>query len=166
MAKGIKLAKTLQNINVNAEVINVRFLKPLDVETLKKSIEKTKKVVTIEDGTIINGLGTAIKELIIDNHMEDVEVKAYAYPDKFIQHGSVDELEKIYHLDEDAIVEDIQKHIELKLHKRNEDEKETEENLNESKGKDKNIKTEELKKNNKHKNKKNKKVKIGEMKHK
>ena len=80
--------------------------------------------------------------------MEDVEVKAYAYPDKFIQHGSVDELEKIYHLDEDAIVEDIQKHIELKLHKRNEDEKETEENLNESKGKDKNIKTEELKKNN------------------
>ena len=166
VAKGIKIAKTLQNINVNAEVINVRFLKPLDVETLKKSIEKTKKVVTIEDGTIINGLGTAIKELVIDNHMEDVEVKAYAYPDKFIQHGSVDELEKIYHLDEDAIVEDIQKHIELKLHKRNEDEKETEENLNESKGKDKNIKTEELKKNNKHKNKKNKKVKIGEMKHK
>lgn len=161
VAKGIKIAKTLQNINVNAEVINVRFLKPLDVETLKKSIEKTKKVVTIEDGTIINGLGTAIKELIIDNHMEDVEVKAYAYPDKFIQHGSVDELEKIYHLDEDAIVEDIQKHIELKLHKRNEDEKETEENLNESKGKDKNIKTEELKKNNKHK-----KMKVGEMKHK
>ena len=159
VAKGIKIAKTLQNINVNAEVINVRFLKPLDVETLKKSIEKTKKVVTIEDGTIINGLGTAIKELVIDNHMEDVEVKAYAYPDKFIQHGSVDELEKIYHLDEDAIVEDIQKHIELKLH--NEDEKETEENLNESKEKDKNIKAEELKKNNKHK-----KIKVGEMKHK
>ena len=161
VAKGIKIAKTLQNINVNAEVINVRFLKPLDVETLKKSIEKTKKVVTIEDGTIINGLGTAIKELVIDNHMEDVEVKAYAYPDKFIQHGSVDELEKIYHLDEDAIVEDIQKHIELKLQKRNEDEKETEENLNESKEKDKNIKAEELKKNNKHK-----KMKVGEMKHK
>ena len=161
VAKGIKIAKTLQNINVNAEVINVRFLKPLDVETLKKSIEKTKKVVTIEDGTIINGLGTAIKELVIDNHMEDVEVKAYAYPDKFIQHGSVDELEKIYHLDEDAIVEDIQKHIELKLHKRNEDETETEENLNESKEKDKNIKAEELKKNNKHK-----KMKVGEMKHK
>ena len=159
VAKGIKIAKTLQNININAEVINVRFLKPLDVETLKKSIEKTKKVVTIEDGTIINGLGTAIKELVIDNHMEDVEVKAYAYPDKFIQHGSVDELEKIYHLDEDAIVEDIQKHIELKLH--NEDEKETEENLNESKEKDKNIKAEELKKNNKHK-----KIKVGEMKHK
>ena len=153
-------------MDIDAEVINVRFLKPLDEETLKKSMEKTKKVITIEDGTIINGLGTAIKELIIDNHMEDVEIKAYAYPDKFIQHGSVDELENIYHLDEDDIVENIQKHIELELNKRNEDEKETEEILNENKEKDKNVKAEEVKKNNKHKNKKNKKVKIGEMKHK
>ena len=166
VARGIKIAKKLQNMDIDAEVINVRFLKPLDEETLKKSMEKTKKVITIEDGTIINGLGTAIKELIIDNHMEDVEIKAYAYPDKFIQHGSVDELENIYHLDEDDIVENIQKHIELELNKRNEDEKETEEILNENKEKDKNVKAEEVKKNNKHKNKKNKKVKIGEMKHK
>ena len=111
VARGIKIAKKLQNINIDAEVMNVRFLKPLDVETLKNSIEKTKNVITIEDGTIINGLGTSIKELIVDNHMEDVEVKAYAYPDKFIQHGSVDELEKIYGLDEDSIIEDIQKHM-------------------------------------------------------
>ena len=111
VARGIKIAKKLQNINIDAEVMNVRFLKPLDVETLKNSIEKTKNVITIEDGTIINGLGTSIKELIVDNHMEDVEVKAYAYPDKFIQHGSVEELEKIYGLDEDSIVEDIQKHM-------------------------------------------------------
>ena len=111
VARGIKIAKKLQNINIDAEVMNVRFLKPLDVETLKNSIEKTKNVITIEDGTIINGLGTSIKELIVDNHMEDVEVKAYAYPDKFIQHGSVEELEKIYGLDEDSIIEDIQKHM-------------------------------------------------------
>ena len=155
VAKGIKIAKKLQNMHIEAEVINVRFLKPLDVETLKKSIEKTKKVVTIEDGTIINGLGTAIKELIIDNHMEDVAVKAYAYPDKFIQHGSVDELEKIYGLDEDSIVEDIQKHIELELNERNEDEKETEEKLDESEENQKEVKPEEVKKN-KHKNKKRK----------
>ena len=106
----MKIAKKLQEKNIDAEVINVRFLKPLDIDTIKKSIEKTRNVITIEDGTIINGLGTAIKELIIDNNMENVKVKAYAYPDKFIQHGSVEELEKIYHLDEDDIVEDIQKY--------------------------------------------------------
>ena len=155
VARGIKIAKKLQNMHIDAEVINVRFLKPLDVETLKKSIEKTKKVITIEDGTIINGLGTAIKELIIDNHMEDVEVKAYAYPDKFIQHGSVDELEKIYGLDEDSIVEDVEKHIELD--EGNEDKKETEakEKINESEENYKEVKSEEVKKN-KDKNKKRK----------
>ena len=105
VAKGMKIAKKLQDKGINAEVINARFLKPLDEQTIKKSIEKNKKVITIEDGTIINGLGTAIKELIVDNHMEDIEIKAYAYPDRFIQHGSVEELEKIYHLDVDDIVE-------------------------------------------------------------
>ena len=155
VARGIKIAKRLQNRHIDAEVINVRFLKPLDVETLKKSIEKTKKVVTMEDGTIINGLGTAIKELIVDNHMEDVEIKAYAYPDKFIQHGSVEELEKIYGLDEDSIVKDVQKHIELELNERNEDEKETEEKLDVSEENHKEVKPEEVKKN-KHKNKKRK----------
>lgn len=111
VARGMKIEKKLKEKNIEAEVINVRFLKPLDIETLKKSIVKTKKVITIEDGTIINGLGTAIKELIIDNNIEDIKIKSYAYPDKFIQHGSVDELEKIYHLDEDFIVEDIYNNI-------------------------------------------------------
>ncbi len=111
VARGMKIAEKIKENGIDAEVINVRFLKPLDVETIKQSIEKTKKVITIEDGTIINGLGTAIKELLIDNHMEDVKIKAYAYPDKFIQHGSVEELEKMYHLDEDDIVKDIQNHL-------------------------------------------------------
>ena len=113
VAKGMKIAKKLQDKGINAEVINARFLKPLDEQTIKKSIKKNKKVITIEDGTIINGLGTAIKELIVDNHMEDIEIKAYAYPDMFIQHGSVEELEKIYHLDEEDIVEDVQQYFQI-----------------------------------------------------
>ena len=103
----MKIAKKLQEKNIDAEVINARFLKPLDEENIKKSIEKTKNVVTIEDGTIINGLGTAIKELIIDNNMEEIKIKSYAYPDEFIPHGSVEELEKIYHVDEESILKDL-----------------------------------------------------------
>lgn len=67
----------------------------------------------------MNGLGTAIKECIIDNHMEDVKIKAYAYPDEFIRHGSVDELEKIYYLDEEYIVEDIQRFMGLRTNGEN-----------------------------------------------
>lgn len=107
VARGMKIAKKLQEKNIDAEVINARFLKPLDEENIKKSIEKTKNVVTIEDGTIINGLGTAIKELIIDNNMEEIKIKSYAYPDEFIPHGSVEELEKIYHVDEESILKDL-----------------------------------------------------------
>ena len=109
VAKGLKIAKELEKENINAEVINARFLKPLDNITIKKSIEKNRNIVTIEDGTIINGLGTAIKELIIDEEIENVNIKSYAYPDKFIEHGSVDELEKLYKLDVESIKNDILK---------------------------------------------------------
>lgn len=96
VAKAIKLAKQYEEKGIQAEIINARFLKPLDIETIKKSIEKTKKVITMEDGTKINGLGTAIKELIIEEKLENIEIKEYAWPDEFIKHGTVEELEEIY----------------------------------------------------------------------
>ena len=163
VARGMKFAEKLKENHIEAEVINVRFLKPLDEETIKKSIEKTKHVITIEDGTIINGLGTAIKELIIDNHMEEITIQAYAYPDKFIQHGSVEELEKIYHLDEDFIVKDIQKHISSEINE--EDKQEEKTNENEDNKEKQEQKVENVKKS-KRKDKKHKKMKVGEMKHK
>ena len=107
VSRAIEVAKILEKEKIEAEVINARFLKPLDIETIRKSIEKTKNVITIEDGTIINGLGTAIKELIIDENIENVKIKSYAYPDEFIKHGSVEELEKIYNQDAKSIYEYI-----------------------------------------------------------
>ena len=105
VARAMNIADELQNSDIDAEVINVRFLKPLDLECIKKSIQKTKNVITIEDGTIINGLATAIKELIIDENMQEIEFRAYAYPDEYIRHGSVEQLENIYGLDAKSIVE-------------------------------------------------------------
>jgi len=123
VARAIKIAEKIEKENENkntfldkeedekekeyedttVEVINARFLKPIDEEIIKKSIEKTKNVITIEDGTIINGLGTAVQEIILNNKIEGVKIKSYAYPDKYIEHGSVEELEKIYGLDEEKI---------------------------------------------------------------
>ena len=73
-------------------------MKPLDELVIKESIIKTKNVITIEDGTKINGLATAIKELVVDNNLQDIKLTTCAYPDEFIPHGSVDELEEIYGL--------------------------------------------------------------------
>ena len=97
VAKAMQMAEDLaKQEGKKAEVINARFLKPLDEKTIKASVEKTKNVITLEDGTQINGLGTAIKELILDNNLQDIKITTYAYPDKFIPHGSVEELEKKY----------------------------------------------------------------------
>ncbi len=97
VARAEKMAENLKsNSGINAEIINARFLKPLDDKTILKSIERTRNVITIEDGTKINGLATAVKELIVDNNLKDINFKSYAYPDEFIRHGSVEELEKIY----------------------------------------------------------------------
>ena len=95
VAKAIKMAQKIQEKEGKSiEVINARFLKPLDEDSIKASIEKTKNVITIEDGTKINGLATAVKEMIIDNNLQNIKVTAFAYPDEFISHGTVEEIEK------------------------------------------------------------------------
>ena len=109
VARAMEVSNMLEKNKISAEVINTRFLKPLDKEIIKNSINKTKFVITIEDGTIINGLGTAIKELIVNEKLKEVEIKSYAYPDEFIKHGEVSELEKLYHQDSKSIYEEIVK---------------------------------------------------------
>ena len=98
VAHAMKMAEKLEKDNVknNVQVINARFLKPLDRETIMQALKNANEAMTVEDGTIINGLATAVKELMVEEDIRDVALKAYAYPDKFIQHGSVEELEKMY----------------------------------------------------------------------
>ena len=103
VARAVEVSKILQEKGIGTEVINSRFLKPLDKEEIIKSISNTKNCITIEDGVITGGLGTRIKELIVDEDLRDVKIKAFAYPDKFIEHGSVDELEKKYGMDAETI---------------------------------------------------------------
>ena len=101
VARAEKKARQIkQEHGIDAEIINARFLKPLDTSTILQSIKKTKSIITIEDGTEINGLATAIKELIVDNNLQNIKFKSYAYPDEFIQHGTVDELENLYGFNE------------------------------------------------------------------
>ncbi len=106
VARGKEVAEQLKEKNIEAELINVRFLKPIDEETIKKSIEKTKRVITIEDNIIKGGLGDEVKNIICKNEIKDVKIKCFGYPDEFIKHGSMQELEKIYGLDKESILQD------------------------------------------------------------
>lgn len=84
VAEAMKLEKEYKKKGKTAEIINARFLKPLDINTIKKSITKTKNVITIEDGTKINGLGTSVKELILDENLKNIKIESIACPDEFI----------------------------------------------------------------------------------
>lgn len=115
--RAIQVSEMLEKEGVSAEVINARFLKPFDKETAKKSIQETKRVITIEDGTIINGLATVVKELIIDEKMEKIEIQNYGYPDEFIKHGQVQQLEEIYHQDAEYIYQKSKQILDKKRQK-------------------------------------------------
>ena len=105
--KGIQISEKLKKEKITCDVINCRFLKPFDKNAVLSSISKTKKVIVIEDGTIVGGLSSTVKEIIAEAKIEVYNLKCYAYPDKFIEHGSIDELEKKYKVDINHIYKDI-----------------------------------------------------------
>lgn len=109
--KAIEISNKLKKYKINAEVINSRFLKPFDNYGILKSIDKTKFVITLEDGTNIGGLSSTVKELIVDNNRKDIKIKSYCYPDKFIEHGSVNQLEDRYGFNVDDIVSYIKENF-------------------------------------------------------
>ena len=110
VSKAIKLSELLKEDGISSEVINVRFLKPLDEKTILKSIEKTKKVITIEDNILKGGLSDSVLELINNNKLE-INIKSFGYDDIFATHGSVSELEKKYKLDLDSIYKETKKYL-------------------------------------------------------
>lgn len=104
VSRAIEVSEELSKNGIEATVINARFLKPFDKETILQNIKGKKTVVTIEDGTIVGGLGNKVEELIFENKL-DINLEKFAYPDEFIKHGSTNEIEEKYGLDVGSIVE-------------------------------------------------------------
>ncbi|MFZ1484105.1 MAG: transketolase C-terminal domain-containing protein [Candidatus Saccharimonadales bacterium] len=99
-------AEKLYADGIDAEVVHVPTIKPLDSETILKSIRKTGCVVTIEEAQIIGGLGGAIAELTAENH--PVPLKRLGMQDRYGESGDGEELLKHFGLDA--------KHIRLAAH--------------------------------------------------
>ena len=89
---------------------DIRFLKPLDDSLLHEVGKKFKKVVTIEDGVITGGFGSAVLEFMADNNYQ-VGVKRLGIPDAFVEHGTPEELYTMLGLDVDGIVESLKNYI-------------------------------------------------------
>jgi 1-deoxy-D-xylulose-5-phosphate synthase len=72
--------------------IDLRFVKPLDGEILKKVASKATKILTVEDGCLDGGAGSAVLEWLADNNFNHIEVKRLGIPDRYVEHGTQAEL--------------------------------------------------------------------------
>ena len=98
-------AKMLLEKGISAEVINVPVVKPLDGETILKSAQKTNRVITIENHSIIGGLGSAIAEYLSENY--PVKITRIGTNDEFGQSGTAKELMAHYGLNAEKLAEKI-----------------------------------------------------------
>lgn len=109
-----KVCEMLKNDGYNPMLINMRFAKPVDKEMLKLAAEKCGYIFTLEDNVIDGGAGMAVLEALNDMElMNDVKVHSYAFPDKFIEHGTRDQLFERYKLDSENIYKDIKERIDI-----------------------------------------------------
>lgn len=101
----IETREILKEKNIDAEVLNLRFVKPFDKELIMKSVSKTKKLVLIDEAPIYASYAMNIFNIL----PKDIEVLLKALPDEFIKQGSIDELLIENKLDADSIATDITK---------------------------------------------------------
>ena len=85
---------------------DLRFLKPLDEAMLHEIGKQFKQVITIEDGALNGGMGSAVLEFMADNNYQP-NISRIGIPDKFIEHGTIPELYKICRMDEESITNKI-----------------------------------------------------------
>lgn len=110
--EALKAAERLSSEGISARVVNIFTLKPIDKEFIIKCAEETKAIVTAENHSIINGLGSAVAEVIAENipvPMERVGVK-----DLFGEVGPVDYLMKRFELTADDIIKSVKRVLDRK----------------------------------------------------
>ena len=101
----IKASEMLAEKGIDAEIINVPFVKPLDTDTIIKSINKTGIGITIENHSVIGGLGSAVCECV--SEISPHKVVRFGVNDTFGQSGTPKELLKYYELDTESITKRI-----------------------------------------------------------
>lgn len=96
----------LNEDNISVEIINLRFVKPLDTQLLADLAARFKTIITVEDGVIDGGAGSAIIEFLTHNGF-NTRVVRLGIPDNFVQHGSIQQLKHLCGFDDTAILDTI-----------------------------------------------------------
>ena len=94
------VSTAIKNVKNNTTIghYDMRFIKPLDEDLLHQVFKNYKTIITIEDGTIKGGFGSAVLEFAAHNNYKN-SIKCLGIPDEFVEQGTIDELQKLTSLD-------------------------------------------------------------------
>ncbi len=95
---------------LNATLIDMKFVKPIDNQMIENCTKNHKVIVTIEDNSILGGAGSAVLEIISKNNLI-CKTLCLGIPDNFIEHGTQEEIYKLCGLDKNSIIKKIVKQL-------------------------------------------------------
>jgi len=100
-------AQILETDGISATIINARFIKPIDGKMLKELLSSFENIITIEEGQISGGFGSAVLEYAAANSINNRNILLHGIPDKYVEHGTQAELLSDLKLDAEGIAETI-----------------------------------------------------------
>lgn len=109
----IEACQELNKDGIDVAHYDMRFAKPLDTILLHEVFSKFDKIITIEDGCIIGGMGSAIIEFMVD-HGYSAQIKRLGIPDEYIEHGTQGELHAECNYDKAAILSSVKSMVNIK----------------------------------------------------
>ncbi len=105
----VEAAEILKKEGIDAEVINSRFVKPLDRKMISESLKKTGKGITIEENILPGGFGSAVLEMLEAKGLNEVVLQRIGAPDEYIGYDSPNEIKKQFGMDAESIVKKVKK---------------------------------------------------------
>lgn len=99
-------AQLLREKGLDAGVINMRFVQPLDTTIIKEALKHSPRLVTVEDNVLAGGFGSAVAEFLTDKQAE-FKLLRLGYPDEFVEHAKSAQLYRAYDLDAEGMAKKI-----------------------------------------------------------
>ncbi|HNF29654.1 MAG TPA: transketolase C-terminal domain-containing protein, partial [Chitinophagaceae bacterium] len=106
--------RELRTNGINPAHYDLRFVKPIDEDLLHEVFTNYNKVITVEDGTVVGGFGSAVVEFMAAHHY-NAEIKILGIPDRIVEHGTLKELHRECEYDTEAIVEAVKNMSNIKV---------------------------------------------------
>ncbi|MFA6440312.1 MAG: 1-deoxy-D-xylulose-5-phosphate synthase [Bacteriovoracaceae bacterium] len=105
VTQSLKAAELLEKEGILAEVVNMRFIKPIDTNTLAEIAQRFTQIITVEENSVVGGFGSAVLEALAAMNKTNIAVKVHGLVDGYVTHGTPTELLHSSKLDGHGIAE-------------------------------------------------------------